>query len=205
MKPKVKICGITNIKDALTAVWCGADALGFVFFKESNRYISPQRAKQIIQRLAPWIVKVGVFVNEKIPSVNKIAQYCKLDFVQLHGDEDATYLRKLKSLRLIKAVRLKDKASFKNLDRLPCELVLFDTYSRNEFGGTGIKFDWRLAKLIKRIKKPYIVSGGLNTFNVGRAVKKFSPYAVDVSSGVEKLAGKKDAKLIKEFIQNAKR
>lgn len=205
MKPKVKICGITNIEDALDAVWRGADALGFVFFKESKRYIGPKRARNIIEILPPWVFKVGLFVNERVSKVKKIAKYCKLDFVQLHGGEDLAYLRNLKGFRLIRAIRLKDKSAFRNLDNLPCELLLFDVYSNKEFGGTGKIFDWSLSKEIKKIKKPYVISGGLTPLNVHKAVKKFSPYAVDVSSGVEKKPGKKDRKLIKEFIKNAKK
>ena len=205
MKPKVKICGITNIKDALGSVWHGVDALGFVFFRKSKRYINPKAAKKIIEVLPPLIFKVGLFVNEKISNVIKIAKDCKLDFIQLHGDEDLAYLRRLRGFRIIRAVRLKDKNTFKNLDNLPCELLLFDVYSKSEFGGTGRKFDWRFDKEIKKTKKPYMVSGGLTPSNVHKAVVKFSPYAVDVSSGIEKRPGKKDNKLIKEFIKNAKK
>ncbi|MFC1709639.1 phosphoribosylanthranilate isomerase [Candidatus Omnitrophota bacterium] len=205
MKPKVKICGITNIKDALHAVWGGTDVLGFVFYRKSKRYISPQRAKRIIEILPPWVFKVGLFVNENISSVKKIAQRCKLDFIQLHGDENQAYLRKLKGYHTIKAIRVKDKVDFGGLDNLECDLLLFDTYSRFEFGGTGKKFNWNLSKEIRRIRKPYIISGGLNPYNVHKAVKMFRPYAVDVSSGVESRPGKKDEKLIKNFIKNAKK
>ncbi len=205
MKPKVKICGITNMDDALHSVWCDADILGFVFFKQSKRYIEPQKAKEIIEILPPFVFKVGLFVNENISKVKKIAKYCKLDFVQLHGDENIGYLNKLKDLRLIKAIRLKDETHLRQLDNLPCELLLFDSYCELEFGGTGRAFNWSLAKEIKKLKKPYIISGGLTPHNVKKAVKKFLPYAVDVSSGVEKKPGKKDKVLIKEFIKNAKK
>lgn len=204
MKPKVKICGITNIEDALYSVWCRADALGFVFYKKSKRYISPQKAKEIINILPPLVFKVGLFVNESIPSVKKIAKYCNLDFIQLHGDEKQSYLKKLKGLRLIKAIRLKDKFNPRSVDDLECELILFDTYSK-EFGGTGKSFNWGLNKEIRIVKKPYIISGGLNSSNVGKVVDMFLPYAVDVSSGVEEKPGKKDKALIKEFIKNAKK
>jgi len=205
MKPKVKICGITNLRDALQSVWNGADALGFVFFKRSRRYIKPKEAKKIIDIIPPWIFKIGLFVNENISNVKKVARYCNLDFIQLHGDEAQSYLKKLKDFRLIKAIRIKEKDDLKHLDNLACELLLFDTYSKKEFGGTGKKFNWSLAREIRKIRKPYIVSGGLRSSNVNQAVKKFSPYAVDVSSGVEGKSGKKDKKLIKEFIKNAKK
>ena len=154
MTPKVKICGITNIDDALEAIWSGADALGFVFYKKSKRYIRPSAAREIISILPPWILKVGLFVNEKIANVKKIARHCTLDFVQLHGDEDKAYLERLNALRLIKAIRLRDKESLKHRDDLPCELLLFDTYSPSEFGGTGTAFNWRLAREIKKQKNP---------------------------------------------------
>lgn len=204
MTPKVKICGITNVSDALQAAWHGADALGFVFYKKSKRYISQVEAKKIIAVLPPWMVKVGVFVNERPATVKKIVKHCALDFVQLHGDEDKEYLQKLSPLRIIKAIRIKDRRSLANVDSLPCELVLLDTYASSEFGGTGRRFDWRLAKSIKGIRKPHIISGGLTPRNVRQAVKMFRPYAVDVSSGVEIKPGKKDKQLIKEFIANAK-
>lgn len=204
MTPKVKICGITTIDDALAALEAGADALGFVFYKKSTRYIKPREARTIIARLPPQVLKVGVFVNEQIATVKNIARQCALDFVQLHGDEDANYLRRLKNFRIIKAIRIRDEKSLGQSDGVPCELLLFDTYSKSGFGGTGTAFDWRLARDIKKTKKPYIISGGLTPKNVAFAVKKFSPCAVDVSSGVEKKPGKKDSRRMKEFIKNAK-
>lgn len=205
MRPKVKICGITNIQDALHSVWCGADALGFVFYKKSKRYISPKQVKKIIDILPPWIFKVGLFVNEDFVSVKRIANYCKLDFIQLHGDENQSYLKKLNGFRLIKAIRIKEKINFRSLDNFCCELLLFDTYSESKFGGTGKRFDWGLSREIKRIRKPYIISGGLTPSNVKQAVKRFAPYAVDVSSGIEKKLGKKDERLVRGFIKNAKK
>jgi len=203
MKTKVKICGITNIRDALWAVWAGADALGFVFYKKSHRYILPQRAKEIMSILPPGICKVGLFVNESIASVKCIASLCALDFVQLHGDESISYLKKLKDYRLIKAIRIKNQASLKNIEYIPCEILLLDSFSF-EYGGAGKKFDWNLSRRIKDIKKPFIISGGLNPKNVKEAVRRFHPYAVDVSSGVESSPGKKSRIKIEEFIKNAK-
>ena len=203
MRPKVKICGITNIDDAISAIWAGADALGFVFYKKSPRHISPKKAKEIIDILPPWVFKIGLFVNEKGSHVESIAKYCDLDFIQLHGDENVSYLNKLRKLRLIKAIRIKDGFDLKNIENLPCEVVLLDSFS-SKFGGTGKRFDWSLENQIKKIKKPYIVSGGLTSRNVKAAVKKFMPYAVDVSSGVESRPGKKSKQKLKEFVKNAK-
>lgn len=204
MKPKVKICGITNIEDALYSVWYGADALGFVFYKKSKRYIRPEEAKKIIEILPPWIFKVGLFVNEKIVNVKKVAKCCKLDFIQLHGDEKSSYLKKLKGFRLIRAIRIKDRFDPRSVDGLECELILLDKYSKG-FGGSGESFDWSLNRGIRMIKKPYVISGGLTPSNVKKAVNMFLPYAVDVSSGVENKPGKKNKRLIEEFIKNAKR
>lgn len=205
MTPKVKICGITDIGDALQAVWSGADALGFVFYKKSPRYITHSKAQEIISILPPWIFKVGLFVNENVATVKKIAHSHRLDFVQLHGDEKKSYIRKLIGIRIIKAIRLQGVRSLEGIEHLPCELLLFDTYSKSAFGGTGSIFDWRLASRIKTIQKPYIISGGLTPKNVHHAIKTFRPYAVDVSSGVETKPGKKDRQLLKEFIKNAKK
>lgn len=201
---KVKICGITNLADALQAARCGADALGFVFYTGSSRNIQPEEAKDIIARLPARLITVGVFVNEDIAVVKRIVKECGLDCVQLHGNEDNAYLRKLNGLCRIKAIRLKNKSSFQGLERLPVEALLFDTYSSQKFGGTGASFDWKFAPLIKHIQKPYIISGGLAPQNVSEAIKLFKPYAVDVSSGVEARPGKKDKKLLREFIENAK-
>jgi len=203
LKPRVKICGITNIDDALRAIWFGADVLGFVFYKKSPRYITPQKAKKIIDILPPLIFKVGLFVNEDLSLLRRIAKNCKLDFVQLHGDESTKYLKKLKSFRLIKAIRIKNQASLKSAENAPCEMLLLDSFSF-EYGGAGKKFDWNLANQIRKIKKPYIISGGLTPKNVGEAIRIFSPYAVDVSSGVESRPGRKNKQKIKEFIKNAK-
>jgi len=203
MKPKVKICGITNIIDALWSVWAGADALGFVFYKKSHRYISPLQAKKIIDMLPPWIFKVGLFVNENIILVKRIVDMCGLDFIQLHGQESSDYIKKLEGYRIIKAIRIKDKSSLANSDKINSELILLDSFS-TEYGGSGMRFDWNLARYIRDIKKPYIISGGLTPQNVKEAVRKFKPYAVDVSSGVEAKIGKKDRKKLQEFIKNAK-
>jgi len=205
MKTKVKICGITNLDDALVAVESGADLLGFVFYKKSKRFIRVDKAKEIIKKLPKTILKVGVFVNEDIKKVKEIVKLLKLDFVQLHGDEDEVYLKKLKGARIIKAIRVKNKTSLSGLEGLNCDLFLFDTFKNESFGGTGKSFDWSLAKEIKLIKKPYVISGGLTTQSVDKAVKTFIPFAVDVSSGVEKSPGNKNATLMKEFIANAKR
>ena len=203
-KPKIKICGITSLPDALHAVWAGADALGFVFYAQSPRWITPQQAKRIIDILPPWIITVGLFVNEDISRIKKIARVCRLDFLQLHGDETVSYVKNLAGFRLIKAIRIKDKRALETAERFPVEVLLLDAFSKSGYGGTGKKFDWNFSPVIKKIKKPYIISGGLTPANVRSALRRFRPYAVDVSSGVEIKPGKKNKRLLKEFIDNVR-
>lgn len=202
---KVKICGITNIEDALNAVNLGADLLGFVFFNKSPRHISPANAKNIIQSLPKTVNKVGVFVNASEKVVKKIVKTCELDYVQLHGDEDPSFCQKLsgsgkKKLKVIKAFRIKDADSLKDIASYNVEAYLLDAYDKKVLGGSGKNFNWNLVSRIKNLDLSIILSGGLNPKNVKKAIKKLKPYAVDVSSGVEKSAEKKDYRLMKDFI-----
>lgn len=199
---RVKICGITNLQDAKTALLLGADAIGFVFAK-SPRRVKPKDVKQIIKELGPWAVTVGVFVNEKPSQIRKIAQECALSAVQLHGDEKPKDLGSLKGLKIIKAFRVGADFKQETITAFDTDAYLFDTKSDTGFGGTGKGFDWRILDS-RMIKKPFIISGGIKISNVEWAVKFFSPYGVDVSSGVEKSPGVKDPELIKKFITNAK-
>lgn len=201
---KVKICGITRLSDAKNACRAGADALGFVFAK-SPRRVSAQRAKRIADALGGRVTKVGVFVNAPVQKVARIMRFCGLDAVQLHGDEPASSARKLCGMGfpVIRAVRVCGKLSPRALERGPADAVLFDAASRDVYGGSGQRFDWKLLKGL-RMEKPVIVSGGLDAGNVRGLLKRFKPFAVDVSSGVEASPGKKDPKLVREFIKNAK-
>lgn len=200
---KVKICGITNLKDALAAAKLGADAIGFVFAK-SPRRITPEKARDIVLKL-PWrLVRIGVFVNERPETVNRIARSCGLDLVQLHGDETPSYCKKIYP-RVIKAVRVKSGKDLDKISDYKVTAILLDTYSKGKYGGTGKTFDWSLAKKVKRFKVPVILSGGLNEKNISDAVREVRPYAVDVSSGVESSPGRKNAKKMKKVIEIAKR
>lgn len=204
---KVKICGITNLEDALTAVENGADDLGFNFHENSPRYVSPELAKTIIETLPSTVVNVGVFVNETSERICEIARLVGLDAIQLHGDEDDEFidkLHKMSELAVIKAIRI--RADFKPEDAVDCsaEAVLLDKYSPKERGGTGETFDWSIAKEVQgRIKRLYL-AGGLNPENVGEAIREVQPYAVDVASGVESSPGKKDPEKVAAFIKAAK-
>ena len=199
---RVKICGITRLEDALKAVECGADALGFVF-AESPRKIASAEAAKIIRALGPWVATVGVFVNEDPATVLRIASECRLTAAQLHGDEDNAYLAKLGGFKTIQAFGVGNEPDRDKINNSAADALLFDAQVKGQRGGTGQTFDWALLRQLSP-KKPWIVSGGLNPKNVAQAVKTLSPYGVDVSSGVESAPGRKDPQLVKEFIFNAK-
>jgi phosphoribosylanthranilate isomerase len=203
---RIKICGITRVEDAFTAVKAGADALGFVFYKKSPRYISPSKAKRIIDALPPFVSMTGVFVNEKQGAIVDIAGFLGLDAIQLHGDEDHHTCHRFKryGLKIIKAFRVGDTFNFDAVREYKVNAHLFDAYDKDTFGGTGKNFRWELLAGNKS-RAPIILSGGLTPQNVSEAVRVVKPYAVDVSSGVEKSPGIKDPELIRSFIQNLSR
>ncbi|MDD5771663.1 MAG: phosphoribosylanthranilate isomerase [Candidatus Omnitrophica bacterium] len=198
---KIKICGITNLEDALVSLFSGADAVGFVFYKKSPRYIAPLKARNISRILPAGIKRVGVFVNEDFGAVEKIARLCALDMLQFHGEESAGYCRKFRGYGIIKAFLVKAGFEPAGISEYKGCACLFDTYSRKLAGGTGKIFDWRLLKNLDKIKNPVFISGGLTCGNVRRAIELFKPDWVDVSSGVEIRPGKKDIKKIKRFIK----
>ena len=195
---RVKICGITNLEDALVAVEAGADALGFVFFQGSSRYISPEHAAAIICYLPPFVQTVGLFVNEKSAIVNAIADQCGVDIVQLHGEESPEYCQAI-TRRVIKAFRVKDAASLDTMSDYRVAGWLLDAWSPAAHGGTGTTFNWDIAAHAAA-SRPIILAGGLTPENVAEAVVTVRPYAVDVSSGVESEPRKKSAGLINQFI-----
>ncbi len=200
---KIKICGITNMEDALAAVKLGADALGFVFYRKSKRYVNPAKAFEITKSLPPFIKKVGVFSNEDHGVIRDITREVKLDLLQIHGDETPGYCEQLES-PYIKAFRVKDESSLDQINDFNTDYILFDTYSKDEYGGTGRAFDWEMLKDRPFENKYVILSGGLNPGNVSEAVSLLGPYAVDVSSGVEESPGKKDIEKINKFIEAVK-
>jgi len=199
---KVKVCGITNLEDAIKSIELGADALGFIFYKKSKRYITPGKAKRIIKELPPFVSKVGVFVNSSLDDIVKISNTTGISAIQLHGDESQAFCNRLK-LPVIKTIRVKDRINKQSVESFQAQAILFDTYKDNEYGGTGISFDWRIISK-SRINNNIILSGGLNPDNVAKAVNIVKPYAVDVSSGVEKEPGVKDHRKIKKFIEAVK-
>ena len=199
---RVKICGMTNLDDALMAVEAGADALGFVFFQGSPRYISPDQAAAIIRRLPPFVQMVGLFVNEEPATVNEVADQCRLDLVQLHGEESPDYCNAVRR-RVIKAFRVKDLSTLDDMANYHVAASLLDAWSPAAYGGTGTTFNWDIATRAAASHR-IILAGGLTPDNVAEAVAMVHPYAVDVSSGVESAPRKKDASLIRAFIGAAR-
>jgi len=198
---KVKVCGMTSLKDALVAVEVGADAVGFIFYKKSPRSVTMKTVREIVLELPPFVDTVGVFVDETAEQVNKIADYCNLDIIQLHGDESPTYCKKIRR-KVIKAFRIKDMQSVKKISNFQVSGFLLDTFSEKLHGGTGKVFDWNLALPAKKFG-PVIMAGGLTPNNVQQAVRQIRPYGVDVCSGVESEPGIKDHKKVRAFLKNA--
>ncbi|MFH1627566.1 MAG: phosphoribosylanthranilate isomerase [Pseudomonadota bacterium] len=198
---RVKICGITNYQDADMAVQLGADALGFVF-APSPRRISPEKAREIICAIPPFVQTVGVFVNERPDTVRRIIRFCGLDLIQFHGDESPEVCGEFMP-HAIKALRVREGSVLESI--IPyygkTKAVLFDTYSGERRGGTGKTFDWDLAVMGKRVGIPIILSGGLTPANIESAVLTVNPFAVDVNSGIEERPGKKDHLLMEELME----
>jgi len=201
---KVKICGITNYEDAAHALILGADYIGFNFYKLSPRYVDEAEVKKIIGKMPNSIKKVGVFANEKLDAVKKIAEDLNLDSIQLHGDETPEYCNQLKKetqKEIIKSFRIRNKSDINKIKKYNVDYYLFDAYKEGLYGGAGKTFDHGL---LKNIKKYFFLSGGLNAQNVKRAIKTTKPFAVDTASGVEKNPRKKDTKKMEAFIKAAK-
>jgi phosphoribosylanthranilate isomerase len=200
---RVKICGITNVRDARLAARLGADALGFNFYERSARYVHPERAKAIIAALPPFVTTVGVFVDEEPERVMEIAAMCELDAVQLHGAEPPRVVHAIRGVRRIKALRVRVERDIELCRRYRVEAYLLDALVPGEFGGTGETFNWELARAASQFG-PIILAGGLTPDNVAEAILTARPYAVDVASGVEAEPGKKDRELMEQFILAAK-
>ena len=199
---KVKVCGITNLEDALVAVNWGADALGFVF-APSPRQVTPQQVANIVAGLPPFVCKVGVFVDSGLPEVKETMRACGLDLAQLHGSESPDFCEELFP-RVIKSFRVKDESVLDLLPRYKVSAYLLDSYDVALKGGTGQSFDWGIAKKAAQLGL-VILSGGLTPANVRQAINQVQPYAVDVSSGVESKPGKKDHDKLRAFLEAAKK
>lgn len=202
---KIKICGITNKIDALACAELGVDMLGFVFYKKSKRYVEPMVVEDIVNELAPSILKVGVFVDEEKDKVIEIAENASLDMLQFHGNETPEYCDYFKAdYKVIKAFRLKNRKDLGKVNDYDTDFYLFDTYKSDSVGGTGETFDWKILKDFE-VLKPVILSGGLNPDNVEKAIQEVAPYGVDVSTGVERSPGRKDPELMKKFVEKVRK
>ena len=198
----LKICGITSLEDASLAVQFGAHALGFIF-APSPRQIGVRKARRIIRAIPPFVMTVGVFVNEAVATIREIMQHCGLDRVQLHGDESPACCDELMPYA-IKAIRAMDESCLQISQAYHGKVraLLLDTYSEAMAGGTGTTFDWELAIQISKQGTPIILAGGLTPANIAAAIHAVRPYAVDVNSGVEESPGKKSQTLIKSLTEN---
>jgi phosphoribosylanthranilate isomerase len=201
---KVKICGITSYEDAVLALDQGVDALGFNFFPRSPRYVHPTVARRIIERIPPFTVNVGLFVQAPQPEdVVEAARVARVQVLQLHGDESPEYCRELGAWPLIKAVRIGSEPIDQNLEDYPVQAFLLDSRDDVLFGGTGKSFDWEQALAIKKLR-PVILAGGLRPDNVAKAIHAVMPYGIDVCSGVESAPGKKDGGKLKDFMNEVR-
>ncbi len=204
MPVRVKICGITSVADALAAVAAGADALGFMFYPPSPRYLTVDAALAITRELPPFVARVGVFVDADEDRIVETAKRVGLDTVQLHGSETSELAARLTAYRVVKAMRMEGPAAFERLAGFREVAWLLDSYVAGSFGGTGQTFNWDLACEAVRRGGKVILAGGLTVDNVARAVAAVGPYAVDVSSGVESSPGRKDPAKVRDFIAAAK-
>jgi phosphoribosylanthranilate isomerase len=198
----VKICGITNLVDALAAVDAGADALGFNFYRPSPRFIEPSKACQIIKQLPENILKVGVFVNEE--TVLPLAEEAGIDALQLHGDESPEYCAKLAAWFVIKALPVsEDFDSRKSLD-YQVGAIMLDARHKSLRGGTGQVIDWSIARRVQELGIRVFLAGGLSPENVRNAIETASPYAVDACSALENMPGKKDYEKMVAFVKSVR-
>ena len=203
---KAKICGITNLEDALNAADAGCDALGFVFYKRSQRYITPEKASKIMRHLAPDILKIGVFVDATEKTIRRIAKLCRLDMLQFHGNESPDFCARFGDFKIIKAFRVKKRIDVKDISKYKTFAYLFDTFVKSKIGGTGRRFEWELAKNmhLDDIGRQIFLSGGLTEKNLKEAVEAVHPDWVDVSTSVEIKPGKKDNRKVRDFIRTLK-
>ena len=193
----LKICGITNLKDANSAIQYGASLIGFIFFDKSPRFITTVKARGIVKKIDSTVSFVGVFVNEDLDHIHNISQEVGLDFIQLHGDESPEFCNQVR-LPVIKAFRVTPNFDYNLLDRYDVHSFLFDTYKKGQFGGTGNTFNWNLVNSSQN-DIPIILSGGLNAKNIKNGISKVSPACVDVNSGVESSPGIKDNQKMKDL------
>jgi phosphoribosylanthranilate isomerase len=197
---KVKICGLTNHEDASAAIDMGADILGFNFYPDSPRFVQPEKAVEIINKLPAFIDIAGIFVNSAHEQIKEVMEGCKLDWVQLHGDESPEFCRSFLSLdvKTMKALRVKDKSDIKKAESYFTDAILLDAFSPEKYGGTGMSFDWNI---LGHIDKRVFLAGGINPDNAAEAVE-LGVYGIDVCSGIESEPGRKDHNKMKKLFDN---
>lgn len=198
----IKICGITNIDDAVAAVAAGADALGFNFYKPSPRYIAPQTAREIIEQLPTSILTVGVFVNEE--SVKTIANEAGVTAFQLHGDESPDYCRELTDRYVIKTVTVSGDFNIQMVQDYEVTAIMLDTKHSSLRGGTGRVFDWSIAKEAVQVVPKLFLAGGLSPENIAEAIELVRPFAVDACSSLEDRPGIKNHERMRAFVELAR-
>jgi phosphoribosylanthranilate isomerase len=203
METRVKICGITNAADGRAAVEAGADAIGFIFYEKSPRYVALETAAEISKILPPFIMRVGVFVNAPEEFVTRAIADCGLTMLQFHGDETPEYCNQF-GLMSMKAFRVHGPETLEQIPKYETDAYLLDAFSSTTLGGTGEKFNWDLAVAAQQFGKPIFLAGGLTSGNVADAIRQVRPFGVDVSSGVERTPGKKDHKKVKAFVAAAR-
>lgn len=197
-RARVKICGVRTLEEARAALVGGADALGFNFWAKSPRYVTPQTAADITRQLPPFINFVGVFVNEDAARINEIIKITGISTVQLHGDEEAEFVAQLDAVKIIKAFRVGEAFDVGVLKSFPADAFLLDAKVKGEYGGTGQRFDWRIAAEAQKLT-PIVLAGGLTAENIAEAITTVRPFAIDVCSGVEAAPGRKDLRKMREF------
>jgi phosphoribosylanthranilate isomerase len=197
----IKVCGITNLEDALIAVGAGADALGFNFYRRSPRYIEPACARRIIRQLPSTVMSVGVFVNEREPEdVKRISEEAGTTAAQLHGDESPEYCHVLRDRFTIKALRVREDFQPQVVKEYETDAILLDAYEREAPGGTGRVIDWEVAKLVRSLVPRLFLAGGLAPENVAEAIAAVDPFGVDACSRLESAPGRKDAARVRAFV-----
>lgn len=199
-RTRIKICGMREMAEVASVVAAGVDAIGLIFVEQSPRYIDPERAREIVKSLPPFVDAVGVFVDQDAAKVNEIVRYCGLTKVQLHGAESPAYCAAI-NCRVMKAFRVKDSLTREDLLPYAGEVsgFLFDTFHEKIAGGTGQTFDWHLLEKLSP-PRPVVLAGGLTPDNVGEAVRLARPFAVDLNSGVELAPGRKDIAKVRAAI-----
>lgn len=198
---RIKVCGITRLKDALLAQRLGADMLGFVFYPKSERFVTVEQAKSIVDKLPATVDRVGVFVEPNLSTVQSAARELKLDFIQIHGTLNNALVRQLKSsgYKVIQSFYVESDSDYRELWKSMADLVHLDNKSKNKPGGTGQKFNWNIKP---RQKIPNLMlAGGINIKNVREGLRKFQPLVIDVNSGVESKPGIKSETKLKQFFK----